>query len=117
MAGTWTVERFRKEVIPVAVMPPIRLILSPAEFGSLEIDVVDVRDDRANAARIIGENELILCVTVLGETSRTWLFEPHFEVNYGRRFYNDLQDFVSESIFGWGQLRGPVVSLDPHSDA
>lgn len=64
----------------------------------------------------IGDNEVILRVTVQAEASRTWLFEPYVKKNCSRRFCNDFRAHLSDRTFGRSQLCGPTLSLEPDSD-
>jgi hypothetical protein len=69
--------------------------------------VIVARDGRVPADdEDVGQNDFLYRLTVLGESLSMWLFEPRSEREVEWRFYNDLQDFITESSFGWGQLRG-----------
>ncbi|QWT23894.1 hypothetical protein KPL76_00075 [Subtercola sp. PAMC28395] len=56
-----------------------------------------------------GEGGFRLEVVAVGEVMTTLIFSDRFsesEERLGERFRSDLQDWVAESRFGWGQLRG-----------
>ncbi|KQQ27954.1 hypothetical protein [Frondihabitans sp. Leaf304] len=111
MTSQWTVQRFFDEIVPSAVLPAIATLLTPSERASVKIRIVDWEGADVSGETPIGENELMLEVTVLGEACGQYLFAPESVEEFERRFYNGLQDFISESTFGWGQLRGPVLPL------
>lgn len=108
----WRAQHFLDRSVPTAVLPALATLLTPDERESVRIRVTDWEGTEVGGATPIGENDLILEITVLGEEFRMHLFEPEFARTWERQFYNDFQDFISESAFGWGQLRGPVRSLE-----
>lgn len=57
------------------------------------------------SSAIISE-DLLLKVVVHGEETRVWLYPPEDADGFAARLRSDLQDFVTESGFGWGELRG-----------
>ncbi|ARC56146.1 hypothetical protein AS850_03530 [Frondihabitans sp. 762G35] len=55
---------------------------------------------------MIGIDAEWLAVEVRGELQNFWLASSMTDDENRERFYSDLQDWISETTFGWGQLRG-----------
>ena len=96
----------------VALLTPMfREMLHDDELASLRFGIVplgepdgpDLRDDDP-----VRFNGAVVRWRILGE--RGWsrgLDADDDPVTLVRGVQSDLQDFISESDFGWGQLRGP----------
>ncbi|GAA3837723.1 hypothetical protein KACC15558_19810 [Brevibacterium ammoniilyticum] len=82
------------------VQPAIDRILREGELDRLDL----VEEPR-------GRNFLLVRVTACGEEFELALHVPlagaEEEIaDMAERFFSDLQDFVAESSFAWGELRG-----------
>jgi hypothetical protein len=105
-----TVGDYLSDVIPRVYMPVLRQLLTDAEMASLELSIRLFPDGQPLPdATPIGDS-WTLFVTVCGETLFEPLLEspefPQTDQEIAERFYSDLQDWISETSFGWGQLRG-----------
>ena len=93
------------EEILLAARPALETILTPNELERTQLDVVTTRDEPVTSSTIISE-DLLLRVVVYGEEMRFWLYPPEGANGFTARLRSELQDFVAESGFGWGELRG-----------
>ncbi|PZE23176.1 hypothetical protein [Curtobacterium sp. MCBD17_028] len=82
--GTWI--RIGAEFVPDA-------LAAPEERVPLRLDAP------------LGENEHQVEVTMADESVGIFLQEDEPDDRFAWRFANDVQDFVGESRFAWGQLR------------
>lgn len=84
--------------IDYVVVPAIRRLLTDAEFEHLSIESEGKRLDRFLA-------KIVAC----GETIYVIVYDSDMEETMAEardRFFEDLRDEISETAFGWGQLRG-----------
>lgn len=84
--------------IDYIVIPAIKRLLSDAEFEHLSIESEGTRLDR-----------FIAYIRARGETLSVIISDSdmHESMDEARdRFFEDLRDEISETEFGWGQLRG-----------
>lgn len=84
--------------IDYVAIPAIKQLLSETEFEHLLIESEGARLDR-----------LMASIQACGETIRIILYDSdmHETIEETRdRFFGDLRDGISETVFGWGQLRG-----------
>lgn len=100
-------------VIPRVYMPVLHELLTEDELSTLKLsirasgdgawlhDAVGLPPDA-----VIGTDEESLDVEVHGELQNFWLASSMTDDENRERFYSDLQDWISETTFGWGQLRG-----------
>ncbi len=92
--------------LKVAIQPALQEILTAEELASTSVRVTD---ESTPLASLDDEQPLTestqLQVFIMGESAILWVNgdETHEEVY--TRVRSDLQDFVAESTFGWGQLR------------
>lgn len=93
------------EDILLAAQPALEEILTPKELERTRVDVVTTKDEPVMSSAIISE-DLLLRVVVCDESMRVWLYPPEDANGFTARLRSDLQDFVAESGFGWGELRG-----------
>lgn len=93
------------EDILLAARPAIEAILTPNELERSHLDSVTTKDEPVTPSTIISE-ALLLRVAVYDEQMRFWLYPPEGANDFRARLCIELQDFVAESVFGWGELRG-----------
>ena len=93
------------EEISLAARPALEAILTPNELERTHLDVVTTRDEPVKSSTSISE-DLLLRVIVCDEEMRFWLYPPEGAYGFTARLRSELQDFVAESGFGWGELRG-----------
>jgi hypothetical protein len=105
-------EVMRVAEVVALLMPMFREMLHDDELASLRLEVV--LWDRPNEPPL-GPDDLVECNRaamrwwILGE--RGWsggLDVCEGPVAMIRAVQSDLQDFIAESGFGWGELRGPT---------
>lgn len=80
------------------VIPAIRRLLSDTEFEQLSIESEGARLDR-----------FVASIQACGETINVIMYDSdlHESRDEARdRFFEDLRYDISETAFGWGQLRG-----------
>lgn len=89
-----------------AIAPALREILTPEELASASVRVLapDAPLSALGDDRPLGP-DLQLQVFVLGESCIVWVDVTESAHDAYERVRSDLQDFVAESSFGWGQLR------------
>ncbi len=80
-------------------------ILSLDERSDLRISVIGQSRSRVNRDDEPGDNGAHVQVAVLGEELRIWVDFNELPSSLFARARSDLQDFVAESSFGWGQWR------------
>ena len=89
-------------------------ILSEDELGATSIRVtretaLDPITRLEDVSALDAEDELdddtLLQFTVFDERGGSWMQGRETAADMHRRFRSELQDFVAESRFGWGQLR------------
>lgn len=93
------------EDILLAARPALEAILAPDELERTQLDVVTTKDEPVTSSTVVSE-DLLLRVVVYDEEMRFWLYPPEGAKGFTARLRSELQDFVAESGFGWGQLRG-----------
>jgi hypothetical protein len=104
MTDAMTVGEIRALLAPV-----FAVMLEPAEFASLEWDVVAWGTESVLPDAVIPEGIAARVEwRILGETGRTGSLRTEDPRTLVRFVQSDLQDFIAESAFGWGQLRGPA---------
>jgi hypothetical protein len=113
LAWTWqdevvrTVDDYLQDVIPRVYMPVMRELLTGEELTSVKLSIREFPDGAPQTGDTpIGEYDWTLFLEVHGETLFEPLFEPNTDEEIRARFYSDLQDWISETTFGWGQFRG-----------
>ncbi len=92
--------------------PVFESILSDTELRSLTVRVVRVADGADGRAlpadAAIATNQAWIRWQVLGEDGGSGSLRLDDGVDALVRFMqSELQDFIAESHFGWGELRGP----------
>lgn len=93
------------EEILLAARPALEAILTSNELERTHLDVVTTKREPVTASTIISA-DLLLRVFVYDEEMGFWLYPPEGINGFAARLRSELQDFVAESGFGWGQLRG-----------
>ena len=93
------------EEILLAARPALEAILTPDELEHTHIDVVTERGEPVTSSTIASA-DLLLRVFVFDEEIGFWLYPPEGADGFTARLRSELQDFVAESGFGWGELRG-----------
>lgn len=93
------------ENILLAARPALEAILTPKELEHTSMDVVTTTGEPVTPSTIISE-DLLLRVFVYDEQIGFWLYPPEDANGFTARLRSELQDFVAESGFGWGELRG-----------
>jgi hypothetical protein len=95
-----------------AVQPALREILTAEELAATTTRVTWAPDRMTGLGRrrtmSDGEPlrpEALLEVRTLGEHQGIWVDGNETATEVYERVRSDLQDFVAESTFGWGQLR------------
>lgn len=63
------------------------------------------KGEPVTSSTIVSE-DLLLRVVVFDEEMGFWLYPPEDASGFTARLRSELQDFVAESGFGWGELRG-----------
>lgn len=102
-----TLDDYIRDVIPRVYMPVMRELLTSEEFGTVNFSIRHFPDGLPQTGELpIGTDDWTLFVEVHGETMFEPLYEPITDEEISSRFYSDLQDWISETTFGWGQLRG-----------
>ncbi|RKR75684.1 hypothetical protein [Frondihabitans australicus] len=104
-----TVEDYVNDVIPRVYMPVMSELLTEQELSTLELSIRAAPDGAALPGDfVIGTDEEWLVVTVHGEQFNAWLAADMTDDENRQRFSSDLQDWIAETSFGWGQLRGTM---------
>lgn len=93
------------EEILLAAQPALEATLTPIELDLTRLDVVTTKGEPVPASTIISA-DLLLRVFVYDEQMGFWLYPPEGINGFMARLRSELQDFVAESGFGWGELRG-----------
>ncbi|WP_269936535.1 hypothetical protein [Arthrobacter sp. HY1533] len=93
------------EDILLAARPALEAILTTKELEHTSMDVVTAKGEPVTSSRIISA-DLLLRVFVHDEQMGFWLYPPEGASGFTARLRSELQDFVAESGFGWGELRG-----------
>ncbi|ALE04644.1 hypothetical protein AL755_03215 (plasmid) [Arthrobacter sp. ERGS1:01] len=93
------------EDILLAARPALEAILTPNELEHTRMDVVTAKGEPVTSSTIISA-DLLLRVFVYDEQMGFWLYPPEGADGFTARLRSELQDFVAESSFGWGELRG-----------
>lgn len=113
LAWTWqdegvrTVDDYLRGVIPRVYMPVMSELLTSEELASVKFSIREFPDGSQQTGDIpIGKYDWTLFLEVHGETLFEPLLEPLTDEEITSRFYSDLQDWISETTFGWGELRG-----------
>lgn len=88
-----------------AARPALEEILTSDELERTLLDVVTTKDEPVMPLAIVKE-DLLLRVILDDEEMRVWLQSTEEEIDFAARLRSDLQDFIAESEFGWGELRG-----------
>ena len=102
-----TLDDYFRDVIPRVHMPVLRELLTSEELGTVNMSIREFPDGSPQTGDIpIGKFDWTLFLEVHGETLFEPLLEPITDEEITSRFYSDLQDWISETNFGWGQLRG-----------
>lgn len=88
-------------------------MLDAKELSSLEYEVVSADDAFTGSALDplvpLSSHEVVVRWRVLGEQGWSGGLRTYESPAVMVRFVqSDLQDWISESEFGWGQLRGPM---------
>ncbi len=98
-----------------AARPALEAILTPDELECTHLDVVTTKDEPVDPSAILKDN-LLLRVIVHDEYMRVWIQPTEEAIDFTTRLRSDLQDFVAESEFGWGELRGYCSAKVPCPD-
>ncbi|MFC8304332.1 hypothetical protein ACFUCV_11675 [Specibacter sp. NPDC057265] len=93
------------EEILLAAWPVLEAILTPDELERTHLDVVTAKGEPVTSSTIVSE-DLLLRVFVFDEKMGFWLYPPESTDGFTARLRSEFQDFVAESGFGWGELRG-----------
>lgn len=97
------------EEILLAAQPALEAILTREELERTHLEVVTTEGEPVTPSSTISE-DLLLRVVVCGEEMGFWLDPPEDVDGFTNRLRSELQDFVAESGFGWGELRGQCPS-------
>lgn len=87
-----------------AVRPALDAILTPTELEHTSMSIV-AANNRPVMGQVIPEGDVLLRIIVHNEPLGFWLNPQEGPTAFTARLRSDLQDFVAESSFGWGQLR------------
>ena len=102
-----TVDDYFRDLIPRVYMPVMRELLTGEELASVKFSTHEFPDGPPQTGDTpIGEDVWTLFVEVHDETLYEPLFEPITDEEITNRFYSDLQNWIAETTFGRGQLRG-----------
>ncbi|MDJ0314345.1 hypothetical protein [Arthrobacter sp. H35-D1] len=93
------------EEILLAAEPAIKAILTPNELERTHVDVLTVKGEPLTSSAVISE-DLLLRVVVHDEEMWVGLYPPEGANSFTARLRSEMQDFVAESGFGGGELRG-----------
>ncbi|UIK88301.1 hypothetical protein [Arthrobacter polaris] len=93
------------EEILLAAQPALEAILTPIELDRARLEMVTTKGEPVTASTIVSA-DLLLRVFVYDEQMGFWLYPPEGISGFMARLSSELQDFVAESGFGWGELRG-----------
>ncbi|WP_113717325.1 hypothetical protein [Arthrobacter dokdonensis] len=93
------------EEILLAARPALEAILTQDELERTHLDVVTAKAEPVTSSTIVS-TDLLLRVFVFDEEMGFWLYPPEGADGFTARLRSELQDFVAESGFGWGGLRG-----------
>ena len=63
-------------------------------------------EDEPVMPSVIFRENVLLRVIVHDEQIRIWPYPTENTIDFKVRLRSELQDFVAESGFGWGELRG-----------
>jgi hypothetical protein len=88
------------------VAGPISELLHPGELQGVTFKAQEISEDLAFPDR--GHEALILELLIVGETFSLFLSEDSVEesaTEMRARLRSELQTWISESAFGWGELR------------
>lgn len=88
----------------LAALPALEAILTPNGLEYPSMDVVTARGEPVAPPTIISEH-FLLRVFVYDEEMGFWLYPREGVSDFTARLRSELQDFVAESGFGWGELR------------
>lgn len=97
--------------VTALLLPMFREMLNSDELRTLRLEIVAVDDWQGAALEdddLIEHNSAIARWRIMKE--RGWsggLRVDAGPVDLVRSVQSDLQDFIAESRFGWGELRGP----------
>lgn len=116
-------------VFASVVSPVLAELFDPGELESAELDWREIRipvvPDRVAQSGVYVSNiqfgeidwttevNLVLDLTAVGEHFSFYLATPETPLDQidlpsiSAELYSQIQDFIAESSFGWGQLRGP----------
>ncbi|KQS09913.1 hypothetical protein ASG04_04805 [Curtobacterium sp. Leaf183] len=98
------------EVIAL-LRPMFHVMLTTPELATLTVEIVSIDDVTGPALDgddLVEQNSAVVRWRILHE--RGWsggLWVEDGPDALVRNVQSDLQDFIAESEFGWGQLRGP----------
>ncbi|WP_146070346.1 hypothetical protein [Arthrobacter sp. GMC3] len=92
------------EEILLAARPALDAILTPNEIECTRVDVVTSKFEPVQSSTLVSD-DLLLRVIVYDEAMGFWLYPPEDVDGFTARLRSELQDFVAESGFGWGELR------------
>lgn len=84
------------ELMELVVQPAVDRIFHEGELDNVEL----ISED---------DGSLLAEFTAGDEQAGSWLRTPGVEItveDLAEQVFSDLQDFVAESSFGWGELRG-----------
>jgi hypothetical protein len=103
-----TVGAFMTDEYPRLVEPVVTELLEADELDVVDIAVVDW-NGRALGADASIDGALLRFRDADGSSMAVWFDgggADESEEAFAARLRSDLQDFIAESTFGWGQLRG-----------
>lgn len=92
-----------EDMLPAA-RPALEAILTPNELEHNSMDVVTAKGEPVAPPTMISE-DLLLRIFVYDDEMGFWLYPPEDVTGFTDRLRSELQDFVAESGFGWGQFR------------
>jgi hypothetical protein len=95
-----------------ALSPVFEEMLSERELASLRLSVmrlfIDGTERPLNGGESLDDGDVRIHWEILGERgSARGLQRGVDPADFALAVRSDLQDFIAESSFGWGQLRGP----------
>ena len=109
-AAATSFERFLTDVFPRSILPYIGAILGPGELSGLSISMESSDYSLPELPDGPPGTTYVLRLDVRGEVFMLHLFDSHVDETMDQlseRFLQELQTWIAESTFGWGEQRGP----------
>ncbi|NRG42599.1 hypothetical protein HRK28_16930 [Rathayibacter sp. VKM Ac-2835] len=99
-----------------ALSPVFGKMLTERECASLRVSFtrlfIDGSERPLHADERLDDGDVRVHWQILGESGSARALQPGTDLaDFALAVQSDLQDFIAESSFGWGLLRGPRSSL------